>query len=177
MGIKLFPFDTATADLNDLIDKIIKANAEDIILFEHTENSLKLISRMRQRKMMLTVFGSFSLVDENKLTEQELKNLGDIVMISSGHLPGSKGLAFRREFQQKYGNTPGIEAFFAFDGMNLLIEAIRDVGLDREKIQKSMAKMRYEGVTGPIQFDSKGNRMGAVGLMEFKNGIPTAIKK
>jgi len=61
--------------------------------------------------------------------------------------------------------------------MNLIIEAIRDSYPDREKVQKSLAKIQYQGVTGLIQFDEKGNRVGTPGLIEIKNGVPVAIKK
>jgi len=40
-----------------------------------------------------------------------------------------------------------------------------------------MAKIHFDGVTGTIQFDSKGNRSGKVSLMEFKNGIPIAVER
>ncbi len=74
-----------------------------------------------------------------------------------------------------YGSRPGSVAAYAYDGMNLVIEAIRRAGLDRDNIQKSMTKLHYDGVTGVIQFDDKGNRLGAAGLMEIKNGIPVAV--
>jgi branched-chain amino acid transport system substrate-binding protein len=172
-----FSYDSTTDNFNDLIDKIIKANVNCIILFGKPSGSLKLISRMRQRKMTQPVFGCLSVIDDNNISDRELKYLESVVFVSSGHLLGSKGSAFRNEFQKRYGNNPGAEAAFSYDGMNLIIEAIRDADLDREKIQKSMAKIHYDGVTGPIQFDDKGNRMGAVDLMEFKNGIPVAVEK
>jgi branched-chain amino acid transport system substrate-binding protein len=61
--------------------------------------------------------------------------------------------------------------------MNLLIEAIRNAGIDRENIQKALAKIKFEGVTGPIQFDGKGKRMGTPGLMEIKNGVPVTVER
>jgi ABC-type branched-subunit amino acid transport system substrate-binding protein len=59
--------------------------------------------------------------------------------------------------------------------MNILINAIRKAGTDRIEIQKALTKLKYEGVTGAIQFDDKGKRMGTPGLMEIKNGIPADI--
>jgi ABC-type branched-subunit amino acid transport system substrate-binding protein len=59
--------------------------------------------------------------------------------------------------------------------MSLVIEAIRIAGLDREKIQKSLKDIKLEGVTGPIQFDDKGNRFGTPQLIEIKNGIPIPV--
>ncbi len=172
--LQLF-YDNSSQDFNDLLDQIIKADVNCIILFGKPMASLKLIHQLRQRKMILPVFGSLSVLDEKELSEKELKDYEGVVLITSGHWLRSKGLAFQEEYQRAYGNIPGAVAAYAYDGMNLIIEAIRNTGLDREKIQKSMAKTHYEGVTGTIQFDGKGNRLGAAGLMEIKNGIPTAV--
>ena len=60
--------------------------------------------------------------------------------------------------------------------MNLLIEAIRKAGQDCDKIQKYMAEIKYEGVTGIIQFDDKGNRKGIPGFVEIKNSFPIPVK-
>jgi len=60
--------------------------------------------------------------------------------------------------------------------MNILIEAIRRAGTEREKLQKAVAGIKYEGVTGVIQFDEKGNRKGTPGFVEIKNGIPVTVK-
>ena len=60
--------------------------------------------------------------------------------------------------------------------MNILIEAIRKAGTERENIQKALAKIRYEGVTGTIEFDEKGNRIGIPGFVEIKNGVPVHLK-
>jgi ABC-type branched-subunit amino acid transport system substrate-binding protein len=69
-----------------------------------------------------------------------------------------------------------VVAAYAYDGMNVLIEAIRITGQDRDKLQKSMAEIKYEGVTGIIQFDEKGNRKGIPGFVQIKNGLPVPAK-
>ena len=172
--LQLF-YDNSGRDFSVLLDKINKAEVNCIILFGQPSASLKLIQQIRQRKMNQPVFGSLSVLGEKESADREFKNYEGVVLVSSVNWLGSKGLAFQQEFQKNYGKMPGTVAAYAFDGMNLLIEAIRNAGPDREKIQKSLAKIRYEGVTGPIQFDDKGNRAGKAGLMEIKNGIPVDI--
>jgi branched-chain amino acid transport system substrate-binding protein len=86
-------------------------------------------------------------------------------------------LFFQKEFQRKYGKMPGAVAAYAFDGMNLVIEAIRDSGIDRENMQKTMSKIHYKGITGSIQFDENGNRVDAAELIEIINGIPVYVEK
>jgi ABC-type branched-subunit amino acid transport system substrate-binding protein len=61
--------------------------------------------------------------------------------------------------------------------MRVLIEAIRQSGnSDREMIQNSLKNIRFNGVTGPIQFDDKGNRLGKFEMMKTKNGHPVPSK-
>jgi ABC-type branched-subunit amino acid transport system substrate-binding protein len=61
--------------------------------------------------------------------------------------------------------------------MNVLIEAIRQAGnSDREMIQKSLKNIHFNGVTGPIQFDDKGNRTGKFEIMKTMNGLPVNYK-
>jgi ABC-type branched-subunit amino acid transport system substrate-binding protein len=43
-------------------------------------------------------------------------------------------------------------------------------------IQNSLKNIRFTGVTGPIQFDSKGNRLGKFEMMKTKNGHPVTSK-
>jgi ABC-type branched-subunit amino acid transport system substrate-binding protein len=44
-------------------------------------------------------------------------------------------------------------------------------------IQKSLSSLNYDGVTGPITFDSKGNRADTCVLKSIKNGIPVTAGK
>jgi branched-chain amino acid transport system substrate-binding protein len=100
----------------------------------------------------------------------------NVVFVSSGDWLSPKVLSFCGEYRRIYGNLPGEVAAYCYDGINLIIEAIKDAGPDREKIQKSLKEIKFEGVTGPIQFDDKGNRKGEVSLMEIINGtrVPLA---
>jgi ABC-type branched-subunit amino acid transport system substrate-binding protein len=57
--------------------------------------------------------------------------------------------------------------------MNVLIEAVRKAGSnDLDVIRKTLADIHFNGATGPIQFDNKGNRLGIFEIMKTKNGVP-----
>ncbi len=173
-----FYYENSSQNFNVLLDQINKADVNCIVLFGQPSASLKIIQQIRLRKMSQPVFGTLSLLDENELSDQELQNYENVMLVSSGNWLESKSLAFQQEYQRTFGKMPGAVAAYAFDGMSLLIEAIINAGApDREKIQKSLAKIHYEGVTGPIQFDDKGNRLGEAGMMEIKNGIPVAVER
>ena len=123
------------------------------------------------------VFGVLSVLGEDEFNDVELVHFNNVTLVTSGNWLGSKDLSFQNEFQKKYGKMPDAVAAYAYDGMNLIIEAVKHSGLDREKIQEAMSKTHYKGVTGSIQFDEKGNRMGPFELIEIINGIPVTVEK
>jgi ABC-type branched-subunit amino acid transport system substrate-binding protein len=65
---------------------------------------------------------------------------------------------------------PGSAASYAYDGTNVIIETIREVGVDRWDIIKYISGVRHEGVTGTIKFDKNGNRITDIKFIEKKNG-------
>jgi branched-chain amino acid transport system substrate-binding protein len=174
--LQLF-YDNPTQDFNSIIDQISKAEVRGIILFGKPSSSSRFIQQFEQRKMNQPVFGTLSLLNEDESSDHDLKYYENIVLVSSGNMSGSEFLAFREEFKKTYSQLPGAVAAYSFDGMSILIDAIRNCGPDREKIQKALAKIHFEGVTGAIQFDAKGKRMGTPGLMEIKNGVPVAVER
>ncbi len=172
-----FFYDNPGQDFKIILDKINKADIKGIILFSRPPASLKFMQELRLRKMNQSVFGSLLLLDDDQLSEQDLKYYENTLIVSSGNLSGSKSLAFSEEFKRTYGKYPGVVAAYSFDGMSLLIEAIRRAGTDRDEIQKILTKIHFEGVTGTIQFDDKGKRIGVPDLIEIKNGIPVIVER
>jgi len=166
-------YNNSTTEINILADQVIKAKADCIVLFCQPSVSLKIIRLLRQRKMNQPVFGTLSILNENKLSSKELQEFDYIMSVTSGIWNGTKYPAFRQEYMKLYGKIPGMVATYAFDGMNLLIEAIRISGSpELEKIKQALLKIRYEGVTGLIRFDGKGNREGVFSVVKILNGHP-----
>ena len=170
-------YDNNIQDFKSLIDKINNSDIRGIVIFGKPTASIKLINEFRKRKMIQPLFGSLSLLDENDISDQDMKSYENVVFVSSVNLSGSNGLSFREEFQKNYAKVPGAVAAYSFDGINLLIEAIKNAGTERREIQNYLSKIHYIGVTGSIQFDDKGKRIGIPGLMKIKNGIPVPVEK
>ena len=170
-----FSYDIPMQDFNEILNKISKSGVDCIILFGKPSASLKFMDQMEKRKMKQRVFGAISVLDEDESSMQEQEEHRNMILFVSGNWSGPKGLVFRKEYQRLYGNVAGAVAAYSFDGMSLLIEAIRKAGPDRSEIQKTLTKIRFVGVTGPIQFDEKGKRIGAANLVEIKNGIPIRV--
>ena len=66
---------------------------------------------------------------------------------------------YKKDYETLYGNQDGVGIFSAegYDAANLVIEAIRNAGPDREAIRDYMATIKgYKGVIGEISFDENG---------------------
>jgi branched-chain amino acid transport system substrate-binding protein len=170
-----FLYDDTNQDFNVLTDHLIKADINGIIFFGNPASSLMIVKQIQQRKINIPVFGSLSVMGEREFEESEWKTFENAVLITSGQWFNSNGLNFSTEFQKTWGYKPGPVAAYAYDGMNLIIMAVKNAGASREQIQKYLKKVKYYGVTGTIQFDDRGNRIGEVELMRIKNGIPVKV--
>ena len=70
-------------------------------------------------------------------------------------MPG--GVSFEQKFSAKYGKIQNYSPY-AYDAVNVLIAAMQRAGsADPAKYLPELAKTNMTGVTGPIQFDGKGD--------------------
>lgn len=96
------------------------------------------------------------------------------VMASSPGLPLSAmpgGQAFKDKFTARYGEIQNY-APYAYDAMQVLVAAMRRAdSADPKKYLPEIAKTDYQGVTGHIRFDGKGDVAGgSVTLYQVKDG-------
>jgi branched-chain amino acid transport system substrate-binding protein len=165
-----FRYENGKADIKVLADQITENKSDCIIFFGSPIQSVKIITLLKERKLIRPLFGSLSLLDENESGEEGLKNLENVVLLSPQHWFSPEGIVFIDRFKAYYNYAPGAVAAYAYDAVNLIVEAIRTAGLDYEKIQKALMAINYRGVTGQIQFDERGNRKGPYKLVKIKNG-------
>jgi ABC-type branched-subunit amino acid transport system substrate-binding protein len=170
-------YDGSNTDSQYLFDKIKESDTECIVLFGQPSASLTFLQQLRKNKLNLEVYGTVSLFAKDRADAMELSQYSPITFVSSGNLLKTKESSFKREYYKKYGKMPGAIAAYAFDGMSLIIEAVRHSGFDREKMQEAMANSHYNGITGRIEFDKNGNRIDTSELIEIKNEIPARVEK
>jgi branched-chain amino acid transport system substrate-binding protein len=71
------------------------------------------------------------------------------------NMPGGK--EFKEKFSAKYG-TIEIYAPYAYDAAMAMVEAMKKAdSSDPAKYLPALASIEYNGVTGPIRFDEKGD--------------------
>jgi len=178
-----FLYNVSDRNYQEIFTEIEKNSIEAILLFGKPAFASEIIPLFRQCNIKQPVFGSLSILDDQKASSSDWSILEDVIMTSSGQWFTGKGIAFQKEFQKEYGYQPGPAAAYAYDGINVIVEAIRSAKPhrnsildDRDKIIDVFSKTNYSGITGGIQFDENGNRTGKVGLMKIKEGKPVQLK-
>ena len=88
--------------------------------------------------------------------------------------------AFQDAFKAKFGEVKQYAPFY-YDGANVLIAAMQKAdSADPAKYLPALAAISYEGATGKIEFDAKGDRKDAeITIFQMKSGKvePVAIIK
>ncbi len=81
-------------------------------------------------------------------------------------------LAFRTAYRERFNVESDTYAAHAFDGMNMLIEAIQAAGLNRAKIRDVIAHRSgtFHGVTGAIPLSACLDDLGEVFLARVESG-------
>ena len=167
----------SSEDINNSLQEIEQYDIEAIVLLGKPALASEIMTMMRHRNMDQLIFGTLSITDDQKASDPDWNILEGINTVSSGHWFSEKGMAFQRDFQGAFGYQPGAAAAYAYDGANLIIEAIKKSGPGRDEIIEALTEIHYRtGVTGEIRFDADGNRHGMPDIMTVKNGKPVVIK-
>ncbi|MEO7242784.1 MAG: branched-chain amino acid ABC transporter substrate-binding protein [Variovorax sp.] len=79
---------------------------------------------------------------------------------------------FKADFKAKNGVDVQIYAPYVYDAVHILAQAMVNAGsAEPAKYLPEIGKIKYKGVTGPIEFDEKGDiKNGALTLYTYRNG-------
>jgi branched-chain amino acid transport system substrate-binding protein len=164
-GFKEFKIQDANQDLSTLTDQLDEARLKAVVLFVKPSTAVKILEQFRRKKTKLPLFSTGMILNENEVSYPDLETMANLVRTTGITSEKSKQVSFAGSFQKQYGIKPGPVATFAYDGINLLIESIKKGGLEREKIQKVMSEIQYDGISGSIRFDEKGNLSGPLTIL------------
>ncbi|MFQ6008306.1 MAG: ABC transporter substrate-binding protein, partial [Candidatus Zixiibacteriota bacterium] len=154
------------------LDKIAEIAPDAVVIWGNTADAAAVVKEIRRRKMSVRIFGSDRMARQEFLEATGEAAEGIVAAASydpTRQDPKLKG--FVKTYTELYGREPEAFAAHAYDGTNILIEAIRKAGLNRARIRDALYELTYyDGVTGPIEFDSTLNDIGPVYIAAVKNG-------
>ncbi|MBS0000901.1 MAG: ABC transporter substrate-binding protein [Cyclobacteriaceae bacterium] len=154
----------------------IMNDAEALVIFGSFDSAQPFLEEIRGSYPDIQVFGSLSMTSDGRICSGFSGGCDGGIFISSRFCYTTPGKKFKDLFIEKYGHMPNPAASYAYDGTNLIIEAVRTAGPDREKIRDVLKDIKFEsGATGMIEFDPSGNRISPVFLIKMIKGHPVIL--
>lgn len=158
------------------VKKIREDAIEAIIILGNQEQSWELLGLLRKKELKTPFFGTISMLGARDLSRIEDRNPSNLTVPNSGNW--MKSNTFRSLNGIDGSNIiSNAVAAYTFDGINILINAIKSSGFNRDKLYETISKTNYNGLTGKIQFDKNGNRLNDMNLVKIANEDPISQKK
>ena len=168
-------FNNGETDFSKRLAWIKRLKPDAVFVWGNGIECARIVKQMREMDMDQPVLGSDRMV-----YPEFLKIAGEAaegVVVASPWDPTQNNpllSAFRERYRKQFnGEQPETYASHAYDGMNMLIQAIEEAGLNRAKIRDALEKWKkipYEGVTGPIPFNDILTDAGPIAIAIVRNG-------
>jgi branched-chain amino acid transport system substrate-binding protein len=170
-----FTNDKAT-DFNAILTKL-KGGKPDVVFFGGMDAVAgPMLRQMKQLGIKAKFMGGDGICTAElaKLAGQSMAD-GQVVCAEAGGVTAAqeKGVdEFKKRFKQKFGADVQIYAPYVYDATMVMVAAMQKANsAEPAKYLPELAKISYDGVTGKIAFDAKGDiKDGTLTLYTYKAG-------
>src|SRR5882724_5174262 len=168
-GIKVLGFEGTEEKSNfDPIVTPMKAKNPDVIYFGGIyDQAAPFFKQSREKGVKGKFFGPDGM-DSSDLTKIGGKAVVGMYYTTAAAAPSDlpKAKTFVEEFKKKFGKNPEPYAAEAYDSATVALKAIEAAAKggklpSREDVATAVRKTKLNGITGEIEFDSKGDRKRA----------------
>lgn len=174
-GFKLYGQSTYSSSKKDF-NADIKENTEALIVFGSFQSAQPILDMILDKNPEIQVFGSLNMTSDGLIGSKYTLGCEGGIFVSSKFCFTTPGQRFKNNFMKKFDAMPNPSASYAFDGINLIIEAVQKAGPDRLGIKDALKSIDYkEAATGPIRFDDSGNRISPVFFIRLVKGHPVLL--
>lgn len=92
--------------------------------------------------------------------------------------PSERAGGFLQRFTARWGDPPDYLAAHAYDAAEMLIEAVRRAGADREAIRDALRGLApWSGVSGQIEWDKLGRNTRQAAMAEIRQGARRPVAR
>jgi len=168
-------FNDLETDFRQQLERIKKTNPDAILIWGNAKESGLIVKQIRELGINQPIFGSDRMVNPEFL-ETAGKYAEEVITTCQynpdANDPGLK--AFQANYTKRFGQEPNVFAAHAYDAVNMIIEAIHKVGLNRALIRDILTDLKtfqgYKGVTGVVIFDGAFNNLRPIYMAKVSNG-------
>lgn len=162
-----------TTDFNAILTKI-RAAKPDVVMYGGMDATAgPMAKQMKQLGIKAQL-----LAGDGVCSPEFIKLAGDAAGILTCSMAGeaveklAKGEEFKQKYKAKFGTDVQVYSPYSYDAVYVIADAIKRAGsADRAAITAAMPATNYNGITGTIQFDEKGDiKNGAISIFRVKDG-------
>jgi branched-chain amino acid transport system substrate-binding protein len=182
-GIKVLPREKGTTETKDwkaVLTKI-KGKKPDAVFYGGMDATGGPLIKQARELGMKAVFAYGDGACTDKMKELAGDAAEGLICSQAGLPVQAASKKFLDAYKAKFNSDPLLYAPFTYDATNLIIEAMKKANsVDPTKYLPELAKSSYDGATGKIEFDEKGDRKDAeMTIFTMKEGkiAPVAIIK
>jgi ABC-type branched-subunit amino acid transport system substrate-binding protein len=168
-------FADGETDFKSQLERIMVTNPDAILVWGNAKESALILKQARTIGLKQPIYGSDRMVNPEFL--KIAGNLADGIITTCQYNPDSdnpKLKAFKASYLKRFGQEPDVFAAHAYDGTNLLIDAISKAGLNRVLIRDLLTDRKtfqgYHGVTGDIILDGSWNEIRDIFIAKVNKG-------
>lgn len=168
-------YNNGETDFRKQLERIKRVSPDAVLIWGNAKESALILKQIREMGMELPVYASDRVVSSEFLKIAGAHAEG--IISTSPYNPKAdnpKLKKFNADYVERFGMEADVFAAHAYDGMNLIIEAVQKAGLNRVLIRDALSDLKtfqgYQGVTGEIILDQSWNDIGDIFMAEVKNG-------
>lgn len=166
---KFLPGDT---DFRHQLRIIQESRVDGILIWGDQDNTANILKQMHELGMKQRVFGSHRTVGEDLIRLAGADAEGFEAVYPYDPLQQHpKWMEFSRHYEARFQEKPEHFAALAYDAMQVLIQSIRQAGLNRARIHDALSQVyTYKGVTGDMLFDTNSKNISPLYLVSIHDG-------
>jgi branched-chain amino acid transport system substrate-binding protein len=153
---KVQPFSSDPAEVSREVAKVQAAGADGIVMSGYQGFTTLLMKRVQEvgfsGPVLITQQFAFKVVLDGTVT---LRDSDQFYVSYAGASD-----AFKAKYRAQYGEEPGEYADRAYDGVMLMVKALKDKSDSETLTDYLRTKTNYKGFANTYQFDAKGDIVG-----------------
>ena len=183
-GIRILGTEAYTSDTTDFKPQLTRfkfMKPDAIFIPGYAPQGTLIASQAASLGLKVGLFGADGLDDDLMVQNPDAEGL----FVTTPFLPdkaGPQAAKFIKSYMKVYGKDPNWFAANTYDAVGMAAEAIKAVGLDREKVRAYLAAIdspeeAYVGVAGKTFFDENGDCLKAAFVKQIKGGKWVSAEK
>jgi len=175
--VKRERFKPQDKDYTAFLLSLKNAGAQVMIVYSPAPDTAVIQRQVRQLGSPCKYLGSPSSAskDSLNLAKEAAEGIWAVVDAVPGQSEANK--RYCNAYKKEYNEEPDMLSSWAYDGLTILVNAIKKAGEDRDKIRQALlATQGYEGVLGAFSFTPNGDGLSAVSVIQIEKGQPKLLK-